>query len=139
MTIEILRRFAHWTKIKFLLHTAEEPKFYFREREIWWCSLGANVGHEQDGKNQEFERPVLIVKKFNPHMLWILPLTRAQKVDRSKPAFAKYYFALEHKGEDSFAILSQIRTISSRRLVRKSGIVGKDTFEDIRRRMKDMI
>jgi hypothetical protein len=23
----------------------------FYEREIWWCSIGANVGAEEDGKN----------------------------------------------------------------------------------------
>lgn len=139
MTSEILRRFIHWTKIKFRLHTETEPHFYFREREIWWCSLGANIGHEQDGKNQDFERPVLILKKFNLHMLWILPLTRAQKVDKSKPTFARYYFALEQGGERSFVVLSQIRTISSKRLTRKMRTVQKDEFEAIRQKIKGLI
>ena len=39
--------------------------FYFSEREIWWCSVGINVGVEVNGKNSKFERPVLVLKKFN--------------------------------------------------------------------------
>lgn len=38
---------------------------YVHAREIWWCSIGINVGDEEDGKNSMFERPVLIIKKFN--------------------------------------------------------------------------
>jgi hypothetical protein len=32
--------------------------FYFREKEIWWACLGANIGFEQNGKNENFERPI---------------------------------------------------------------------------------
>lgn len=139
MNIEMLRRLVRWTKIKFRLHTAKEPDFYFRERQIWWCSLGANIGHEQDGKDPEFERPVLILKKFNPHMLWVLPLTRAHGVDKSKPAFALYYFALGNGEEDSYVILSQVRTISSKRLTRKMRTVQKGEFGAIRQKIKGLI
>ena len=38
---------------------ATERIFYVKEREIWWCMLGVNVGREIDGKNDVFERPVL--------------------------------------------------------------------------------
>ncbi len=30
-----------------------------------WCSIGINVGDEEDGKNELYERPVLVIKKFN--------------------------------------------------------------------------
>jgi hypothetical protein len=35
------------------------------EREISWCALGAQVGFEQDGLNENFERPVIVVKNLN--------------------------------------------------------------------------
>ena len=38
---------------------------YFHEREVWWCSLGMNVGFEQDGKGLQYMRPVLILKGFS--------------------------------------------------------------------------
>jgi mRNA interferase MazF len=69
-----LNHFIEWTKIKIRIHVSERV-LYFKQREIWWASLGCNIGHEEDGKNIMFERPVLIVKKFNHHLLWVLPLT----------------------------------------------------------------
>src|SRR3977135_3027575 len=40
----------------------------FQEREIWWRSVGVNVGHEMDGKNQFYNLPVLIVRKLGIHL-----------------------------------------------------------------------
>jgi hypothetical protein len=34
---------------------------YAHERDVWWCSLGVNVGVEADGKHGNFERPVHLV------------------------------------------------------------------------------
>lgn len=45
---------------------ASEGEILFYEREIWWCSLGVNIGFEQDGTNDLFERPVLVIKKIQP-------------------------------------------------------------------------
>jgi mRNA interferase MazF len=49
--------------------------FYFNEREVWWCSLGVNVGFEVDGKNQNFVRPILVLKTFGNKTCWVLPMT----------------------------------------------------------------
>jgi len=106
--------------------------FIFKEREIWWCSLGINIAHEQDGKNENFERPVLVLKKFNKHILWILPLTRVNKQN-------KYYFQIEQSGEDSFVILSQIRLISSKRLTRKMRNIKEDEFIEIKRKIQKFL
>ena len=56
------KKFSDWTKLKIRIHSRRK-KVYFKEREIWWVSLGVNIGHEQDGKNIRFERPVLILKR----------------------------------------------------------------------------
>lgn len=128
----VLVKFIEWAKLKFKIHTLKEIKFYFKEREIWWCSLGANIGHEQDGKNDNFERPVLVLKKFNKHILWILPLTRVNKQN-------KYYFKIEQSGEDSFVILSQIRLISSKRLARRMRIIKEDEFAEIKKKIQEFL
>lgn len=55
-----------WHKIKIDIQLAvDKSNLYFYEKDVWWASLGANIGHEEDGKNKKFERPVLILKKFN--------------------------------------------------------------------------
>lgn len=67
-----LRNFWSWLSLKIHLHSSQEQPVYFREREIWWCSVGINIGDEEDGKNNLFERPVLILKKFNERIVWVV-------------------------------------------------------------------
>jgi len=33
---------------------SERPNYH--EREVWWCSLGMNIGFEQDGKKDAIKR-----------------------------------------------------------------------------------
>ncbi|MFH1564680.1 MAG: type II toxin-antitoxin system PemK/MazF family toxin [bacterium] len=127
----LIKIFISWTKLKIRLHSSKAQPVYFREKEIWWASLGANIGYEQDGKNDKFERPILVLKKFNKDILWALPLTRVRKLNN------KYYFQLKQGDEDSFLILSQIRLISSKRLSRKMRIIEQTEFDQINSRMRE--
>ena len=43
------------------------------KKDIWWVSVGVNVGFEEDGKNDNFVRPVLVLKKFNNDMFLGIP------------------------------------------------------------------
>jgi mRNA-degrading endonuclease toxin of MazEF toxin-antitoxin module len=109
--MEYIKDFEGWFKKKKEINTREavdNPK----EREVWWCSIGINIGHEQDGKNLLFERPVLIVKVFNKDLVAILPIISSEKI-------GKYYYPLVQMEQSSTLVLSQIRTISSKRLLRK--------------------
>ena len=67
--------FIDWNNLKYELITIKSPPPNFNERDIWWCSIGVNVGYEVNGKNGPFERPVLIIKKYNNDMFFGLPLT----------------------------------------------------------------
>ncbi len=128
----LVERFLKWTRLKLHLHTAPEPEFYFKEREIWWASLGANIGYEQDGKNDTFERPVLVLKKFNKHVLWILPLTSSSKD-------GPYYFKTKYHEDEYRIILSQLRLVSSKRLTRKIRTLPRPEFDEIRKRIRALL
>ena len=131
---EDLIKFVIWTKLKIRIHLKpSESSVYFSEREIWWSSLGVNIGYEQDGKNDNFERPILILKKFSKNVLWVLPLTRTKKTD------SKYYFQLEQGGEDSFVVLSQIRMISNKRLSRRMRVISQIEFQQIKNKIRDFL
>lgn len=91
------------------------------EREIWWCSIGINLGHEEDGKNETFERPVLIVKRFNKDLCFVVSLY-------TKNHSNAYYFPLK---EESFAILSQAKPVSTKRLQRYIGKIGSGKFDEL--------
>lgn len=105
---------------------------FFHSREIWWCGAGLNIGVEIDGKNDNFERPMLIVKKFNSDMVWVVPLT---KKERTNP----YYLKLRNSSVESSLILSQIKTISTKRLLRKIGSISEDEFSSVVSRLSDLL
>jgi mRNA interferase MazF len=83
--------------------------------------LGANIGFEENGKHANYERPVLILKKFNKDMLWVVPLTSQRKS-------GLFYYDLSIAGFNSMVIISQLRLISSKRLIRKLGVLPTSNF-----------
>lgn len=100
-----------WNREKQKLETGITKANLVHEGEIWWCSLGKNIGDEEDGKNVLFERPVLILKRFNKKVAWILPLS-------SKLRDGTYYHQVAHNNKKSIVLLSQLRLISLKRLRR---------------------
>lgn len=99
---------------------------YFKEREIWWSSLGKNIGIEIGGKNQQFSRPVLIVKKHNNKHCLVIPATTQKKS-------GKYYFYIEINNKRAYLITSQIRSISGKRLIKRISTISTDEFEKIKK------
>ena len=60
MNESIIQSFADWARLKLRIHLYKNlDSVYFRERQIWWASVGQNIGVESNGKNANFERPVL--------------------------------------------------------------------------------
>jgi len=92
-----------------------------REREIWWCALGVNVGSEQDGTTDSFERPVLIVKKIRRELVLIIPFTSKVNDEPNR-------IPTESTGIPSDMLIDQMRTISSKRLMRKMGYLKANIF-----------
>jgi mRNA interferase MazF len=124
------KHFFEWITEKELLHD-DKVRPFFHEREIWFASLGVNVGFEQDGRGEQFLRPVVILKKFNNEVLWCIPLTKNHKA-------GAYYFPFSFKvNEISTAILSQVRLLDAKRLQYKTGDIKDVDFlllkEKIRR------
>lgn len=105
---------------------------FFHEREIWFCHLGLNVGFEQDGKGEDFLRPILIIRKFNNEIFWAVPLTRTSKKSR-------YYFHFTLNNKESVAILSQVRLIDARRLSHKIGEIGEVEFSQLKDKIKALL
>ncbi len=113
--------FDTWNKLKQKIQ-ARPIDFHIKPRQIWWCSLGINIGSEQDGKNENFERPVLIYKFINREMVLVVPFTSSIREDRHHVIVEDESF---HK---SSIILSQIRVISPKRLLRQISWVPEAQF-----------
>ena len=110
--------FDRWNKLKKAINAADETeRVYFHEGDIWWVHLGVNVGFEIDGKQREFSRPVVVLRKYNQFSFLALPLTTNAKPNKWRIAIG------DVAGRQAFAILSQLRNIDSRRLIEKKGHV----------------
>ena len=124
--------FDKWNEIKSGIHDNNQPKLY-HARQIWWCSLGVNVGFEQDGSGEEYQRPVLIFKGFSKDTCLVFPLTTSTQEHPMRIPIG-----IVDK-EMASVIISQPRLIDTRRLVEKIGFLDKDIFEIIRKAVKDML
>lgn len=123
--------FKKWMGKKAKIHN-DKIRPFFHEREVWFSSLGENIGFEQDGSGENFMRPILVLRKFNNEVIWVLPLTRTDKT-------GKYYFRIsliadEGSADDrpSVVILTQIRLVDAKRLQYKIGTVKEDEFMQIK-------
>lgn len=117
--------FDSWNMVKKIVNEVILPEeFFCRPREIWWCSLGINIGVETDGKNDNFERPVLVIKRFNRDMIWVLPIT-------SRSGNERFYYPIKYHNQDRWVILSQIKTISTKRLLRKIEVLDEKQFMEV--------
>jgi len=126
--------YTKWHKIKTEINDLENRAF-FHEREIWFCYVGANVGFEQDGRGGDYLRPILIVRKFNNEIFWGVPLTKSDK-----PKDSRYYYSFSFtENTISLAILSQIRLIDAKRLARQIGVMKKDDFEKVKKKLKELL
>lgn len=123
--------FDRWNKVKKVTDTKPD-NFGVHEREIWWMSFGVNVGVEIDGKNQYFDRPALILRKFNRQMVWVLPTTQQSKDERFHEKFS-------FEGGTFFVALTQIRTVSTKRFLRKIGMLSQDDFSRVKARVIEFI
>lgn len=123
--------FQRWHSLKRKINEQYGIPYYY-EREIWFCSLGANIGHEQDGKHELFERPVIIIRKFNKHLFLGVPLSSRIKT-------GKYYECLQYRGIQYTVLTSQIRILSSKRLTRKIRTVTKKEINHLKNVIKNSI
>lgn len=111
---------------------SKNPRIYFDKGEIWFVSLGKNIGDEEDGKNEGFERPVLITRKFNNNVFIAVPLTSNPNKE------GKYYFKLK-SFNNSVAILSQVKLLDSKRLLRFMGKINNEELKEIKLKLGSII
>jgi hypothetical protein len=71
--------FLEWIGLKQKLHRRLKAPPSFAG-DIWWASIGENVGSEINGKSRLFSRPVIIFKKLAHGFYFVIPTTSKSKV-----------------------------------------------------------
>ena len=126
-----MKDYREWHEKKTKINNAFKRPF-FHEREIWFCHLGANVGYEEDGRGENFFRPIIVFRKFNNEVFWAIPLTRTDRKN-------KFYYEFDFgKNNKSIAILSQIRLIDAKRLSYRIGNISTEDFKELIKKLKDL-
>jgi mRNA interferase MazF len=123
--ILVVKDYGKWHELKSYIEEHNGP-LLFAEREIWWTSIGLNLGEEQDGKNEFFERPVLILKKFSKGIFWGLPTSSQLKDNEFNFQYSP------DDAENTSILLSQLRVFSSKRLIRRVLRMNETEFNEIR-------
>ena len=125
------KKFQEWHTLKENLHYSNK-KVLFKEREIFWASVGVNIGFEQDGKGHILSRPLLILKKYNNNLFFGIPLS-------TKIKEGTFFFDFQLNGKDSSALLVQGRTYDAKRLENKMGMIAKDDFDMLKIKLRELL
>jgi len=101
-----------------------------------------NCEAEIDGKNDSFERPVLILSVYSKETMFVLPITSKEKND-------KFHYKIfvkikdiktgEYQEKIVWVKLTQARVISNKRLLRKVDLISIDDFNKIMEVFKNSI
>ncbi len=126
------KKFISWIINKIIINKTKRNNLIINECQVYWCFWGENIGYEQDGKGENFHRPVLIFKKFNNEMFWGIPLSTKNKDN-------KYYIKLLLQDIEQSAIISQIRALDTKRLSKYIGYISMNDFIKIQNRIIDII
>jgi len=124
-----------WNKIKKDI-SKENTIVGYKNRDIFYMKMGVNIGFEQNGKGEDFVRPVVIIKGFNENMFFGVPLS-------TKIKDGKFYYSFEFKKENTViknnALLSQMKLFSTKRLLNKIGTINQDDFKKLKLKFKKLI
>lgn len=85
----MIKHFIDWIITKIIIDK-KERLVQIKEGEVYWCSLGADIGDEENSKGKIFRRPVLVFKKFNNNIFWGILLSTKIKDN-------KYYIKVKLK------------------------------------------
>jgi mRNA-degrading endonuclease toxin of MazEF toxin-antitoxin module len=129
-----MEQYDAWNKLKKKLNTQNDvPNLFPQEGEVWIALLGKNIGREQNGGNETFSRPVLILTRFNNHMFWCVPLSSKQKE-------LDFYFNFTNSfGEKQSAILAQLKLISVKRLTRMVYTFSPVHLQTVKKSIKTLL
>lgn len=120
-----MKRFLEWITKKEKLHDAAHRPPLVSESEIWWASVGENIGSEINGKSRLFSRPVVIFKKLAHGFYLVVPTTTQTKT-------GSWFVPFRQGDTDMTACLHQVRSIDYRRLSSRLGKLDDHDFSRIR-------
>lgn len=123
---DYLQAFREWFKLKVSLW-GKKNHLVFKQGDVWWCSIGMNLGEEIFGKGRKFIRPVLVFRKFTSNSFLGLPLTTHEKQ-------GSWYVEITLHGKKNWVILNQARILDKKRLTNRLITLDDADFKKVKER-----
>ena len=120
-----MKNFSGWINKKTDLDSKTHRPPYVSEGDIWWASLGENVGSEVNGKSDLFSRPVIIYRKLAHGFYFVIPTSTKDKK-------GSWYVPYLQQEVANVACLHQARAIDHRRILSKLGTLDDTDFMKIK-------
>ena|ERR1043166_5489803 len=120
-----MKRFLEWIGLKERLHNIAHKPPLVSQGDIWWASIGENVGSEVNGKSALFSRPVIIFKKLAHGFYFVIPTTTQVRE-------GTWYVKFRQHEREMVASLHQARAIDYRRLSSKLGTLDDEDYSRIK-------
>ena len=123
--------FDQWNTKKKSLEEVEK-KFLFKTGDIWWCSVGLNIKAESCGKGDDFQRPVLVLKKLSATSFIGIPLSTQEKT-------GTWFTEITISGEKRWALLYQVRMFSTNRFQRRLATLDDKDFVRVKEKLEALL
>ena len=124
--------YDEWNEIKKKISSNCHKTPYYKDSDIWWISIGYNIGYEVFGKGKDYARPVLIIKKFNQYSFIGIPLSTKLKTNQS-------HIPITVNNKTISALTSQIRIFSTKRNIYKHAELDEKDYMKVIENIRDII
>ena len=128
--MDAIQLLKNWFPFKLFLYS-KKSNVIFKQQELWWCSLGVNLGEEIFGKGSKFTRPILIFKKFTANSFLALPITKQEKQ-------GSWYVEITIHQEKRWVMLNQARILDRKRLTNRIGALDDIDFLKVKKSFTEL-
>ena len=123
--------FDNWNILKQKIEQKEPVQF--RQGQIYFMSVGQNIGQEVFGKKDLFLRPVLIYRKLSKRTFIGIPLSSQEKS-------GSYFFTFRYtKKTLSTALLNQIKVFDIKRAEYYDGYINISDFAKLKHKVINLL
>ncbi len=124
--------YDEWNRLKKKL-SKKKDKIKFTQGNIYFMSVGHNIGGEVYGHDKLFLRPVLVYRKLSSDTFIGIPLTSEQKE-------GDYFFTFRYtKKTLSTALLNQMKVFDIKRTAYYDGYINIKDFTKLRDQVKEFV
>ena len=109
-----------------------KDKFLFKQGDVWWCSVGLNIRTESCGKGENYQRPVIVLKKLSSESFIGIPLSTKEKT-------GTWFIDIAIHEEKRYALLYQIRMFHANRLQRRFTALDGNDFGRVKEKLKALL